>query len=193
MVNDVANNTITQCKFIIDNNCLEDEALIDYVYLTYCDLGVELRFVAVGLIAFLVIILFLALSAVADEFLCPSLLAVAKNLRMSDNLAGVTLLAFGNGCPDIFASLAAASDDRSELIIGELLGAGIFCTSIVAGLIFIHSDFKIASRPLLRDATFYLMAVYLIWTYCCAERITFYGSLGEYSARHASCVAQHTH
>ncbi|KAG9509103.1 Mitochondrial sodium/calcium exchanger protein, partial [Fragariocoptes setiger] len=34
---------------------------------------------------------------------------------------GVTLLAFGNGCPDIFSSIAAASDDRPELIVSELL------------------------------------------------------------------------
>ena len=63
--------------------------------------------------------------------------------------------------------------------MGELLGAGIFCTSIVAGLIFIHSDFKLACRPVLRDATFYLLAVYLIWLYCWNEAITFYGALGE--------------
>lgn len=94
-------------------------------------------------------------------------------------IKGVTLLAFGNGCPDIFSSLAAASDDRPELIVGELLGAGIFCTSIVSGLIFIKYDFKIACRPILRDTTFYLLALYLIWTYCCERAITFYGSLGE--------------
>lgn len=87
------------------------------------------------------------------------------------------MLAFGNGCPDIFASIAAASGDRSELIVGELLGAGIFCTSIVAGLIFIHSDFKLATRPILRDTTFYLFAVYLVWCYCESKEVTFYESL----------------
>lgn len=89
------------------------------------------------------------------------------------------MLAFGNGCPDIFSSLAAASDGRGELIVGELLGAGIFCTSIVSGIIFIHSDFKLACRPILRDTTFYLLAVYLIWSYCWSEEITFYGSLSK--------------
>jgi sodium/potassium/calcium exchanger 6 len=90
----------------------------------------------------------------------------------------VTLLAFGNGCPDIFASLAAASSGRPELIVGELLGAGIFCTSIVAGLIFVSAEFKIARRPLLRDTSFYLLAIYLIWLFCTQGRVTFYGALG---------------
>lgn len=77
--------------------------------------------------------------------------------------------------------------------MGELLGAGIFCTSIVAGLIFIHSDFKLARRPLLRDATFYLLAVYLIWLYCYQGYITFYGSLGELCVVVDSCRCAHDH
>lgn len=86
LVNKLASSE-DQCKFIIDNDCLEDEATIDYVYLVYCDFGHAARYAAISLIVFLVIILFLNLSVVADEFLCPSLLAVAKNLRMSDQLA----------------------------------------------------------------------------------------------------------
>lgn len=87
MVNNLTKDAVEQCKFIIDNNCLEDEATIDYVYLVYCEFGHEFRYLSMCLIVFLVIFLFLALSAIADEFLCPSLLAVAKNLRMSDSLA----------------------------------------------------------------------------------------------------------
>lgn len=67
------------------------------------------------------------------------------------------------------------------MIVGELLGAGIFCTSIVAGLVFIHSDFKLARRPLLRDAAFYLLAVFLMWLFCYEGVISFYGSLGRWS------------
>lgn len=173
-------STHDQCKFVLDNNCLEKEAAFDYVHLVYCELGYDLRYVSIALLGFLVIVLFLALSSIADEFLIPSLLSVAKNLRMSDSLAGVTLLAFGNACSDIFASIAAASSDRSELIIGELLGAGIFCTSIISGLIFVHSDFKLATRPILRDTSFYLLAVYLIWCFCDSRQVTFYGALCRY-------------
>lgn len=87
LVNNLTTNSAEQCKFIIDNDCLEEDSTIDYVYLVYCEFGYELRYAAILLIALLVIVLFLNLSSVADEFLCPSLLAVAKNLRMSDSLA----------------------------------------------------------------------------------------------------------
>lgn len=87
LVNNLAKNTEEQCKFIVDNDCLEDEATFDYVYFVFCELSYETRYLAVALIVLLVLVLFLNLSAVADEFLCPSLLTVAKSLRMSDSLA----------------------------------------------------------------------------------------------------------
>jgi sodium/potassium/calcium exchanger 6 len=43
-------------------------------------------------------------------------------LGLSENLAGVTVLAFGNGSPDIFTSLVGAPRGRSELVFGELIG-----------------------------------------------------------------------
>lgn len=94
LVNNLTSSSVEQCKFIIDNECLEDGAIIDYVYIVYCQLGQELRSLSILLLVCLVIVFFLALSAVADEFLCPSLLAVAKNLRMSDSLAVSTKIWF---------------------------------------------------------------------------------------------------
>lgn len=87
LVNNLTSNAEEQCKFIIDNDCLEDESRIDYMRLVFCDFGCDNKWAAILLVLFLVIILFLNLSAVADEFLCPNLLTVAKNLRMSDSLA----------------------------------------------------------------------------------------------------------
>jgi hypothetical protein len=87
LVNSLAKNTDEQCKFIIDNDCLESKATVDYVYLVFCKIDYDSRLLAITLVVFLVIVLFLNLSAVADEFLCPSLLTVARSLRMSDSLA----------------------------------------------------------------------------------------------------------
>ena len=51
-------------------------------------------------------------------------------------MAGVTLVAVGNGAPDIFSALASftASDPKvARLAVGSLLGAGMFVTMTVAG------------------------------------------------------------
>ena len=39
-------------------------------------------------------------------------------------MQGVTLLAFGNGAPDIISSIAGVGQARPNLVVGELLGAG---------------------------------------------------------------------
>lgn len=42
-------------------------------------------------------------------------------MGLNENLAGVTILAFGNGAPDIFTAVANYQGD-SEIIYAELLG-----------------------------------------------------------------------
>lgn len=52
---------------------------------------------------------------------CPALSVLSEVMGLSENIAGVTILAFGNGSPDIFTALANYDGD-SELIYAELLG-----------------------------------------------------------------------
>eukprot|EP00794_Sanderia_malayensis_P014110 gene14110-15585_t len=97
---------------------------------------------------------------------CPCLKTFAKSLRMSDNVAGVTLLALGNGAPDIFSVLAAittGNNNAAPLAFQELYGSGMFVTTIVVGSIQLRSSFKLARRPFLRDVVFYISAV--AWTF----------------------------
>ena len=107
-------------------------------------------------------------------------------LRLSQNIAGVTIMALGNGAPDIFSALAGIGQDRPELVFGELFGAGVFVTAAVAGwdlrsqgkvaaiidcLLFscvsVTKPFKLMERPFLRDVSFYLLAgfwaFYIFW------------------------------
>lgn len=106
---------------------------------------------------------------------------IARVLGLSENLAGVTVLAFGNGSPDIFTSLAGAPRGRSELIFGELIGSGLFVTTVIAGAIITIRPFQVLTisifwlqnvknslvqvmdRPFLRDVIFYIGAAY--WTF----------------------------
>ena len=64
---------------------------------------------------------------------------------------------------DIFSSLAGIRQGRAELAFGELFGAGIFCTTIIAGSISFIKPFPVMQRPFLRDCIFYLAAVYFVF------------------------------
>jgi len=89
------------------------------------------------------------LGLAADAFFVPTLTKMATQLRLSDSVAGVTLVAFGGGAADIFASIVAFTNPDPEvakLAIGSLLGAGMFVIMIVAGACMIAVDFTPAAR-----------------------------------------------
>jgi len=105
---------------------------------------------------------FFCLSFVADEHMSPSLQRIAKTFKLSESLAGVTLLAFGAGSPDIFASLSASEDadlEGIQLGLGVLLGSSLFILSIVTSSCVLASpkDIKLNKNFFLRDTIFLLL------------------------------------
>lgn len=88
---------------------------------------------------------FYVLGSTADSYLSPILASISKHLKISQSLAGVTLLAFGNGAPDVFSSLSAASsiDSAAAAALGSgfylaasgSIGGGLFVSQVVASVI----------------------------------------------------------
>lgn len=71
----------------------------------------------------------------------------------------MTFLALGNGAPDLFGSYAAIQSDTPMLALGQLLGAGVFVTTVVVGVIGLQVPFKVNRRPFIRDVGFYLLGL----------------------------------
>ncbi|UXI14278.1 sodium/potassium/calcium exchanger 6-like [Sarcoptes scabiei] len=170
------NDRDQQCNFsrtVIE--CLDDDGFINYIQLTYCTIQSE--YYSLALLAFILLILFFSIGTNADDFLCPVLIAISKSLKLSDNIAGVTFLAFGNGAPDIFSSIIGITDANPNLVIGQLYGAGIFVTTVVVGSIMLTREFEIMKRPLMRDIIFYLITTTLVWTTFLERKIIIYHSI----------------
>ncbi|KER28276.1 hypothetical protein T265_04874 [Opisthorchis viverrini] len=77
---------------------------------------------------------------------------------------GVTLLAFGNGAPDVFSAVTAITTGDPDapdegLGLGFLLGSGLLVNTVTAGLVIASTPFKMSRRPFLKDIFFYLSAV----------------------------------
>ncbi|XP_064465928.1 mitochondrial sodium/calcium exchanger protein-like [Ornithodoros turicata] len=156
------NSTWQQCVFVKETaQCHEDEAFIPYITFVYCGGGAPYGPLCV-LILWLVL-LFIMLGTSADDFLCPALVVVSKTLKISESLAGVTLLAFGNGAPDIISAISGVQQQRPSLVAGGLFGAGTFVTAVVAGLVFILCRFDIDSGAFLRNIIFYLVGSFWLF------------------------------
>jgi len=86
-------------------------------------------------------------------------------------MAAVTLLALGNGSPDVFSSLAALRAGQYRTGFGAILSAGAFVSALVVGFVAIYAaPFPVDPAPFVRDVLFYLTAaMFLFYVYLSAE------------------------
>ncbi|KAI0021485.1 hypothetical protein F4780DRAFT_737586 [Xylariomycetidae sp. FL0641] len=146
-----------KCAFV-RNNCHDDEAgLLEYLTLYYCHLG-RAQPVAFFILVSWLGLLFTTIGIAASDFFSVNLSTIATVLGLSESLAGVTFLAFGNGSPDVFSTFAAMSSNSGSMAVGELIGAAGFITAVVAGSMALVREFKV-SKTLVRDICFFVVAV----------------------------------
>ncbi len=109
---------------------------------------------------------------------------IADSLRLSQNIAGVTFLAFGNGAPDVFSAIAAvgnAKDGDAGLAFGALFGAGVFVSTVIVGIICFISPFYSVQRPLLRDIIFFMIAGFWAFVVVWDGKIALWETLGTHN------------
>ncbi|KAH6671209.1 Sodium/calcium exchanger protein-domain-containing protein [Halenospora varia] len=146
-----------KCAFI-KANCPDEEAgLLSYLSLYYCNLN-SARPVAFIVLALWLGLLFTTIGIAASDFFCINLSTIASILGMSESMAGVTFLAFGNGSPDVFSTFAAMSSHSGSLAVGELIGAAGFITAVVAGSMALVREFKVGKKTFVRDVGFFIVA-----------------------------------
>ena len=115
--------------------CGEDVRLADYLSAHYCVVAPAIGaagsvFAALAWAA----VLFHVMSIVASGFFIPALENIAAYLGLPEDVAGATLLAFGNGAPDVFAQIAAirrADAEGVSLALASVLGGGLFVCAAV--------------------------------------------------------------
>ena len=54
----------------------------------------------------------------ADNFFVPPLNLLSEKLKLSPSIAGITLLAIGNGAPDVFVAYSGLQQDNIDLVLG---------------------------------------------------------------------------
>lgn len=151
-----------QCQFVRQNCDTEDHhiGIFNYLEMYYCT---EAKLFSVTASVASLIFSFISLGLTASDYLCPNLYSISKALDLSDNLAGLTLLAVGNGSPDVLGTFKALSIGSAGLAVSELVGAALFILTVVVGSISIVSPFKVPKYHFLRDVVFYTSVCVILW------------------------------
>jgi sodium/potassium/calcium exchanger 6 len=118
----------------------------------------------------LTLLLFRLLSSTAENYFSPALEMLSSEFQIPPALAGVTLLALGNGAPDISAVVNAIKTNAQEgipLSLGELTGGGMFVQSVVVGRIVMlgsNAGGITCGKELIRDISMYVIAAgFVFW------------------------------
>lgn len=131
----IVNKTISEIC-IISKDCEYDYVNLNELH--YCTFDGKLYF-SLPLLFLIGFICFYLLSDTANKYLSQALTNISDRLRLSQNLAGVTFLAFGNGAPDVISSIVASNgtneDQGIDVAIGSLLGGGIFVSCLVFSMV----------------------------------------------------------
>jgi sodium/potassium/calcium exchanger 6 len=101
---------------------------------------------------------------------------------MSQNLAAMTLLSFGNGASDVISSLVASSNNNNngiELAIGSLIGSGLFLTSLVYGILIYNGDGNLNINPknFVKDILIYIFSLVVLFLISLNGSINIYESI----------------
>ncbi|CAH1781092.1 unnamed protein product, partial [Owenia fusiformis] len=126
--------------------CDFEEASIKYLWLV--------------LYILLVLIGFIAVAIVCDDFFVPSLEGISEELKLSEDVAGATFMAAGSSAPELFISVVGVAF-KTDVGVGTIVGSAVFniliiiaLTAALAGQI-LNLDW----RPLIRDSFFYGLSI----------------------------------
>lgn len=113
---------------------------------------------------------FYGVAVVCDNHLVASLETLCLKFHIPEDVAGASFMAFGSAAPEIIISAVSTlksatttdnSDNSITLSIGAILGSGMIAFMAIPGCcgIFSGVPLELKRRPLLRDISFYLIAI----------------------------------
>lgn len=119
---------------------------------------------AIALYIFLLLLSFVLLARIVDLFFIASLDKISKDLRLSSDAAGATLMAVGSSAPELFVALFAVlkPGEHQVIGIGSIVGSAIFNLLVIVGAAAWVKSAKLNWKPMFRDMLFYTLTVILL-------------------------------
>jgi len=158
----IINQQQDRCAYVREHCHGDGEGLLNFTHFHYCSMGGKFSLSMAVLVA-LVLITFYLLGETAEEYFCPVVKKLTEVLELAPNTAGVTFLAFGNGAPDVFSSLAAFLEGDGKIGLGAIVSAGSFVSAFVVGAVAIAAAPFAVYDGYVRDVLFYFGATALVF------------------------------
>lgn len=167
------------CAYISTNCPKSSGGYIDYLDLFYCSkwLGGN-RSLAWVTFVFWVLFLFLALGTISNDYLVPALTSISYTLSIPAEIAGLTLLAAGNGAPNVAGYFAAVTNRTFDLAVGDVFGGTFYVITIVLSCVCLFGkNILLDGHSFRRDIVFLTIAVISVFIFIWTGRFYIYESI----------------
>ena len=161
-----------------------------YAPIVYCSdkySSSALKMVLAPLLLLWMLVLFRMICSTAEDYFSPSLEMLSLQIGLPPRFAGVTLLALGNGAPDIASTVNAIRGDTKLgylMGLGELTGSSMFISTVVTGSIAYFASSGVPCKgALIRDVVMLgltMTVVYIEFTSGHIASTTLYHMFGLY-------------
>ncbi|XP_056167559.1 cation/calcium exchanger 5 isoform X2 [Syzygium oleosum] len=148
----------------------EHSGIVDYSALHSC-LFDQNPYLSIPFLSLFLLIHFYILIKTAQDHFSIVTTKLSSHLNLTPSMGAVTLLALGNGSPDVFSSVAAVRSGQYRTGFGAILSAGTFVSAFVVGFVAIYAaPFPLNPTQFVRDVLFYMIAtLFLFWVYLSGE------------------------
>ncbi len=110
----------------------------------------------------LLLLLGLALIISGAEWLVDGASAIARKLRVSEFVIGLTIVGFGTSCPELVVSLTGAIAGNSDISVGNVIGSNIFNTLLILGVTALLAPIAITRNNRMRDIPMTVLVSFLL-------------------------------
>ena len=126
-----------------------------------------------------VLYMFYALALVCDHYFVPTLDVIIDKYKISPDVAGATLMAAGGSAPELFTSIIGVFIAVSDVGIGTIVGSAVFnVLFVIAACAFASAKaLDLSPWPLIRDTTFYSIALMMLVGFFVDDQIQWWEAL----------------
>ena len=158
------NNSKLACQFL--KNCSYEYDYFSLLTFNYCTVG-NRQWVTWPIIVLIFLLCFYFLSTSVDEYVSRIVGRMSVKLKLSQNLAGLTLLALGNQLADITVAIVSGGDENEgiEASLSTILGAdSLIIGFVMPTVIFLGNGVVVKGQNFTRDLLTYLIALIIIFS-----------------------------
>jgi len=88
--------------------------------------------------------------------------SLARKLKISDIVIGLTVVAFGTSSPELVVNLIASFNGNTDIAIGNILGSNIFNILAILGITSLFLPVAVMNNTVWKEIPFSILAILIV-------------------------------